>query len=76
MGDTRPSEKARIPYVEEIRLRTARWQPQDEASGEAKSDLMFLLTALDAVLSQPTPRDVAARAIDNAYYGDQPRPWE
>jgi hypothetical protein len=57
MGDTRPPQEARIPAVEDVRLRIARraaappdeWGPAE--MGETLADAELLLRVLDHVLS-------------------------
>lgn len=56
-GDTRPPAHARIPWIEEIRLRAAQARPQTAAEGEALSDVMRLLSALDAVVAATAPAE-------------------
>lgn len=50
MGDTRPPEAARIPEVEQVRLRTARLVPESAREGELMADILLLLRVLDLVL--------------------------
>ena len=56
MNNTQPPAEARIPLVEEIRLRTAlrAQHPATEADGIAAADAMILLAVIDATLDLAT----------------------
>ncbi len=56
MGDTRPPEELRMPWIEEIRLRVARHQPHTEAEGELVTGAMMLLAAVDHVMNTHRPQ--------------------
>jgi hypothetical protein len=73
MGDTRPPEEARVPEIEEIRLRIAKAagtsaKGLDPAvTGEVISDAIFLLLALDTVLGQHNYHNCCTRMIQHEF---------